>query len=146
VEKARDTIARLIIRRRGRAAEPVYALVNVGACLNLEPAQRTKYDLRHLRGRSVVEVVQARVRETRKFAFDCSDIEALIRSARLHLRLPLPVKLPTNFRNESALRRSGRASFVVCLGPHARPFADQMTRLDVGGLDQDQSCTGCGEA
>jgi hypothetical protein len=28
----------------------------------------------------------------------------------------------------------------------ARPFAGQMTRLDIGGLDQDQSSTGCGEA
>ena len=67
----------------------MHALVNVGACLNLEPAQRAKHDLRHLRCRSVVEVMQSRVHETWKFALDRSRIEALIRFAQLHRTLPL---------------------------------------------------------
>jgi len=78
------------------------AFVSVGACPNLEPMQRakydgqvrppsttSKYDLRHLRGCGVVELMQTRVREAWKFALDRSRIEALMRSAQLHLMFPL---------------------------------------------------------
>jgi hypothetical protein len=79
-------------------------LMNVSACLKLELAQRGKYDLRHMRGRSVVEIVQASVRETAKSALDRSRIEALIQSSQLHLMLPLRCDRP---RKIAALTSNG---------------------------------------
>ena len=114
VEKAGDATARFIIRRRGRACEPMHALVNVGTCLNLEPTQCAKYDLRHLRSRSVVEVMQARVRDPWKLTFDRSCIEALIRSARLHLTLPLWSNCPsTSATSRAALHCTVSPSFIM---------------------------------
>ena len=110
VEKACDATARLIIRRRGRTGEPMCTLVNVGACLYFESAQRAKYDLRHLRGRSVVEVVQTRIRETWKFAFDRSGVKALIRSAKLHLSCPFRSSYPST--STMSRRRAGAAKLA----------------------------------
>ena len=84
VEEARNTRPRLMIGIGGRTRACMHPFVHIGAGIHLEPPQSAQHDLRHLGCCRIVQIVELRVGESRKFPLQSAGIKQSAGGAELH--------------------------------------------------------------